>query len=172
MIAAKPMQPKIHEHKEVRRFVKFCIVGLSSTIVQFAFLNLLYYRAHLPLIPSLTVAFILSVCNGFYWNRRWTFKESRQISAHEQYVRFLAVNVVAWLLNTSIVVLIIAHFANHGAGGLLTNPHNFVTIATTMLSGQGKKVYPPLMVNGSTLAAAGVVVFWNFFANRLWTFKH
>jgi putative flippase GtrA len=162
----------IIQNKGLRQFVKFCIVGFTSMVVNFVFLNVLYYKVHLGLLPSVTLAFVLSVCNGFVWNRRWTFKEARHQAAHHQYTRFLAVNIIGWLLNTSIMVLIIAHFASNGTGGILGDWSEFQRIALAVVSGQGKHQYPPLIVNGSQFAAACVVVFWNFFANRLWTFKH
>lgn len=172
MIAQRQESLPITQNKGLRQFVKFGIVGVSSMIVNFLFLNLLYYKAHLLLLPSVTLAFVLSVGNGFIWNRRWTFKEARHQAAHHQYARFLAVNVVGWLLNTSIMVLIISHFASHGTGGIFGDLDNFKRIAMAVISGTGKHQYPPLVVNGSQLGAACVVVFWNFFANRLWTFKH
>jgi putative flippase GtrA len=172
MIAQLQESLPITQHKGLRQFVKFGIVGVSSMVVNFVFLNLLYYKAHLWLLAAVTLAFVLSVCNGFIWNRRWTFKEARQHTAHEQYVRFLAVNIVGWFLNTSIMVLIISHFASHGTGGIFGDLDGFKRIAMAVISGSGKHQYPPLLVNGSQLAAACVVVFWNFFANRRWTFKH
>src|SRR5579862_3009833 len=106
----------LHERPSIRQFVKFCIVGASSTVVSFAIFNLLYQKFDFPLVPAVTIAFLLSVMNGFFWNRRWTFKEARHMSARDQYVKFLAVNVVGWFLNTSIVVLIVAHFTSGGHG--------------------------------------------------------
>jgi putative flippase GtrA len=126
----------------------------------------------MPLVPALTLAFIVSVCNGFFWNRRWTFKEARQNAAHDQYWRFMLVNIVGWLLNTSIVVLIVAHFAAHETGGAFGDWETFKQIATAILTGAGKARYSWQIVDGSQFAASMVVVFWNFFANRLWTFKH
>ena len=41
-----------------------------------------------------------------------------------------------------------------------------------MLTNAGKQEYGALLFNGALLAATAVVVFWNFFANRFWTFKH
>jgi len=172
MIAQRTESLPITQNKDVRQFAKFVIVGFTSMVVNFTFLNLLYYKAHILLLASVTLAFVLSVCNGFIWNRRWTFKEARLHAAHEQYVRFLAVNIVGWFLNTSIMVVIISHFASHGTGGIFGDIDGFKRIAMAVISGTGKHQYPPLLVNGSQLAAAGVVVFWNFFANRRWTFKH
>jgi putative flippase GtrA len=148
----------------IRQFIKFCIVGASSSAVMFAILNLCHYVLHLGLFQSLTAAFLLSVANGFVWNRRWTFKKARGNAAHDQGVKFLAVNIVGYVLNTTIVVLIVAHFSAPGAP--------IMTVFEHIISGTGKAVYPKLVVNGAQAGAICIVVWWNYFANRFWAFKH
>jgi putative flippase GtrA len=176
MIAPEtPQEPEergsLIENKGLRQFVKFVIVGLSSTVVNFTLMELLYYRLHLitSVVLALTVSFVLSVFNGFFWNRRWTFKHARHNAAHEQYVQFLLVNVVGWFLNTMIVVLIVAHYSG---GGMLSGWQGFQRVFLAIVLGTGKSLFPKRLVYGSMFLAASVVVFWNFFANRHWTFKH
>jgi putative flippase GtrA len=155
----------------LRQFIKFGIVGVSSSLINFGLSNLFHYRLGWPLIPALTLAFFLSVLNGFFWNRRWTFKEARGKPAHTQSLQFLLVNVVGWLLNTSIVVLIILSYRSQGRG-LASSPDELHRILTAMFTNTGRQEYGPLLFNAALLVATAVVVFWNFFANRLWTFKH
>jgi putative flippase GtrA len=160
---------KLVEHPELRRFIKFCIVGFSSTFVSFTVLNICHYLLGLPLFSSLTAAFLLSLANGFYWNRKWTWKAARGNSAREQSLKFLIVNVVGFFLNTTIFVLIVAHF--YVTGGILHNIPEFKTVLWNMVVGN-KSNYSKLIVNGAQVIAIGLVMFWNFFANRHWTFKH
>ncbi len=173
MIAPQKATPlnSLTQRRGVRQFVKFGIVGASSSVINFGLSNLFHYKLDWPLVPALTVAFFLSVLNGFFWNRHWTFKEARGKPAHTQSLQFLVVNIIGWILNTSIVVLIVAHFKSHG-NGLFGNPAEFQRIVTAMVTNTGKHEYGPLLFNGALLIATGVVVFWNFFANRKWTFKH
>lgn len=161
----------LSQRRGVRQFVKFGIVGASNSIINFGLSNLFQYKMDWPLVPAVTVAFFLSVLNGFFWNRHWTFKEARSKPAHTQSLQFLAVNIIGWIINTSIVVLIVLHFKSHGHG-LFGNPAEFQRIVTAMVTNTGKHEYGPLLFNGALLIATAVVVFWNFFANRLWTFKH
>jgi putative flippase GtrA len=158
------------QNQGMRQFVKFGIVGAISTVINFVVLNLLL-KAGLALVAALTIAFLVSVCNGFYWNRRWTFAHARGASAGEQGVKFLLVNIVGWLLNTTIVVLAVAHFTAGPHGGALGDPAAYRKIVIDMLTGK-KQHYNLVIVNLSQVAATCVVVFWNFFANRFWTFKH
>lgn len=161
---------RIHEHKSVRQFVKFCIVGASSTVISFTVFNILLQKFDFPLVPAVTIAFLLAVFNGFLWNRHWTFKEAKHKAAHEQYAKFLAVNLVGWFLNTSIVVLIVAHYTS-GGHGIFGDHAQFMRVVWSIVAGRHEG-YNKWLVNGALAAATCVVVFWNFFANRLWTFKH
>ena len=166
-IQVKPPS-RLHERKGVRQFVKFCIVGLSSFAINISLFNVLYHNTKIfPLVPALTVAFVLSVFWGFYWNRQWTFKEARGTSITHQSTKFMLVNIVGWLLNTGITVGLIAVW-------LIFHQHlqvHFNQIFFDILRGQ-KEHYSKLVTNCALLGATGVVVFWNFFANRHWTFKH
>ena len=166
---AKSNRGGLQNNPDFRHFAKFCIVGASSTAVMFCVLNLCKYGLKLPLFASLTAAFLLSCCNGFYWNRRWTFKAARGNSSQEQSFKFFAVNLVGFLLNTSIVVLIVAHFT--ARGGLLGSSAELSRVLYNILAGD-KHAYSGLLVNGSEAFATCIVVSWNYFANRLWTFKH
>ena len=159
------------QHKGVRQFIKFAIVGASSTVVNFGLFNLLCHVLHFTLFLSLTAAFLISVGNGFYWNRHWTFKEARGASAGEQSAKFMAVNLVAFILNLSIVSFTIAHFTA-GGHGFLGAPGHLHAVVYAMISGQGKLLFGVGLTNGALAIATCVVVFWNFFANRFWTFRH
>lgn len=164
-----PLPP--HKRRGVRQFIKFGIVGASSTVINFAVTNLLYRVAGFPLVPSLTIAFLLSALNGFIWNRRWTFREARGKAIHAQSAQFLLVGIIGWFLNTSIVVLIVAHFTSQG-GGMFGSERQLHEIVLAILAGEGKQRYSFWLLNGALAVATGIVVFWNFFANRFWTFKH
>lgn len=167
-----PVRQPLHENRDVRQFVKFCLVGASSTAVNFLTLNILYHVCRLDLVPSLTIAFVLSVINGFFFNRRWTFREARSVAAHEQGAKFLLVNIVGWSLNTAIVVLVIAHFKS-GGHGFWGDSEHFKRIVKAIVLGQAKNQHFGFwLVNGAVACATAVVVFWNYFANRHWTFKH
>lgn len=172
--ASVPDQSKLSagflQRTGVRQFAKFCIVGVSSTAISFAIFNILYHVYTTPLVVALTAAFFLSVLNGFFWNRKWTFKNARKHSARRQSVKFLLVNLVGWFLNTTIVVLIIAHYTRTG-GGVFGPPDQFRAVVFSIVAGEGRH-YGPVLSNLALAAATCVVVFWNYFANRTWTFKH
>lgn len=139
--------------KEVKRFVKFAIVGAAGSITDFTVLNLLVQFAGAPLALANTVSFIAAVMQNFSLNRRWTFPESRERHASGQLAQFVIVSIIGLGLN-QLVFLTLHHFWEAywiGAYG----PNTGFTIS----------------YNIAKLFAIGVVLFWNFTANRLWTYR-
>jgi putative flippase GtrA len=162
----EPSPVSLINHKGVRQFVKFCIVGASSFAINAVALKLLYYNAHFAYIPAMMMSFLIAVVNGFVFNRAWTFKDQRGNSAGEQLGLFVAVNVVGLVLNTLIsaaVMFALLQTMDHATA-------QFSQVCHDMLF-KTKGSYPPLQVFIALVGATAVVVFWNFFANKKWTFK-
>ena len=143
-----PKSPPLTQHPGLRQLVKFGLVGLSSTAVNFAVLNLMLIALHQNRYVAVTVAFLVSVVNGYFWNKRWTFRAAPAKAVHTQFTQFLLVNAVSWGLDLLFVRLISVP---------LEHDFHISMVKATNLA---------------QLVATGVLVFWNFFANRLWTFKH
>ncbi len=131
--------------KEFRRFAKFAIVGAVGAVIDFGLLNLLRGYFGWDLVWANTVSVSAAVLSNFVWNRLWTFPESRARKKRKQLPQFALVNLVGLLINNLIVV---------GVDAILV-PH----------------IGEPLSYNAAKLLAIGVVLFWNFGANRLWTYR-
>ena len=164
MTSQKPDRPaslaqltELTRRRGVRQFVKFGIVGASSTVITFVVLNLMLNLLHGHRFISATAAFLVSVSNGYFWNKRWTFREAQVKAVHKQYTQFLLVNVVGLVL-TWLIMLLIA-----------TPVENELRTLNPLL--HPEKAYK-LATNIAQLVAIPIVVFWNFFANRRWTFQH
>lgn len=149
--------------KELIRFLKFCVVGVSGTVIDFGLLNLLVRGAGFPELAANTCSFSTAVVNNFIWNRLWVYPETRGEPFRKQFVQFLIVNVAGWALNSGIL------YAGHnwllGEAGLLAAP-------TAVLAALLGVTHFALALNGAKVIATGVVLFWNFFVNRMWTFRH
>ncbi len=131
--------------KEVERFGRFLAVGSVGTLLDFSLLTLLKL-AGLPTLAANSLSFLAGLANNFTWNRLWTFGDSAQPNWRRQLVQFTMVSLVGLVLSNTIVLLL---------EGLLGNA-----------LGHPAWGYLPAKV-----IATGVVMFWNYFANRLWTFK-
>lgn len=136
----------LSSNKEVQRFSRFLAVGAVGTILDFSLLTLLKL-AGLPTLFANSLSFTAGLINNFTWNRLWTFGDVTQSDWRRQLAQFTAVSLVGLVLNNVIVLSL------EGALGSLFG-----------MPGWG---YLPAKV-----IATGVVVFWNYFANRMWTFKN
>jgi len=57
------------------QFVKFCIIGFSNTFIQLGIYYLLIYFDVYYLLANI-IAFVFSVLNSYFWNRKFTFTKS------------------------------------------------------------------------------------------------
>ncbi len=130
--------------REAERFAKFALVGVLGTAVDFAVLNLLVLGAATPKVLANTFSFAAGALNNFSWNRLWTFPESRQRPLGRQLGQFFAVSM----------------------GGLAINQALFLSLDRWLFAGWG-----PLGYNLAKAVAVTVVLFWNFGANRIWTYR-
>ncbi|BCM94282.1 hypothetical protein IAD21_06185 [Abditibacteriota bacterium] len=145
------MRPSLFQRLLRGRLLKFCLVGLSSTIIDKAIFYLL--MTSLPALPwfiSQSIAFIFGVTNGFFWNRKWTFAANDHDAMRRQYPKFVATNVVGLALNLFIT-------------------KGFLILFTGQLKHDANADKNIILI--ASLCAVPLVVIWNFSASRLWTFK-
>ena len=127
------------------RFTRFLTVGAVGTFLDFCLLSLLKFLGF-PTLFANSLSFTAGVINNFTWNRLWTFADAKGADWRRQLMQFLLVSLAGLALNSAIVLL-------------LENPFG-------TLLGQPDYGYLP-----AKAIATGVVVFWNYFANRYWTFN-
>jgi putative flippase GtrA len=131
---------------ELMRFIKFAIVGAFGAVVDFSILNLLVLAFGWPKEYANLVSVTCAIISNFIWNRLWTFPESRERALHTQFGQFASVNIVGLGIN------------------------EIVFLGTDALW-FGTMFAHPLDYNVAKAAAIVVVLFWNFFANRNWTYR-
>jgi putative flippase GtrA len=139
---------------ERARFLRFSFVGVTGTIVDFGVMNLLILAFHVPLIWAQAVSFTIAVFNNFLWNRFWTYPDSRTKKAQKQLLQFFLINLVGILIRTPLIA-----WLNNRILRLLEPINLALPIEDFVLS--------------QNLALAGsivIILFWNFFANRYWTY--
>jgi len=149
--------------KEFVRFIKFSIVGTLGAVIDFGLLNLLVQLAGFPKVLANVCSFTAAVISNFVWNRLWVYPETRGEPLRKQFVQFSVVNVAGLAINTAIFYVSDRWFL--GEAGLLAGPAGALALAIGM-------EHFDLAYNGAKVIATGVVLFWNFVINRLWTFRH
>lgn len=144
------------KNSQTKRFIKFALVGISGTIVDFSIFNLCLSVFHLASVVSSVCSFSVAVVNNFIWNRLWTYPESREKSVSSQLVKFSAVSIIGLVIRTPLFAAIeqpLIRFAENSLSSI------------SLFS-------PETIGHNLALAVAIIVVlFWNYFANRLWTYK-
>jgi putative flippase GtrA len=148
--------------KELTRFLKFAVVGTVGAMVDFSILYLLHVVVGWSLVVSNTISFTCAVLSNFTWNRIWVYPDSRTKPVSSQLVQFFVVNIIGWAINTGILVLL----ASPLTGLAATLP--FVVAAGRTA---GADLAHKLGYNAAKVFATGVVLFWNFFVNRFWTYN-
>ena len=131
------------------QFIKFCVIGLTSTVIDIFISKRLTYDVHLHWVLAKVISTSLAVTNGFIWNSLWTFKGQGSDAKHKLYMKFVAVNVVGLCLNITIMKLVMVAFT-------------------------GKLIHQGTPDKFHWAVATGVAILcvsiWNFTANKRWTF--
>jgi putative flippase GtrA len=144
---------------EATRFLKFSVVGALGFVIDIGIFNLLTGRLEWPEIPAEVVSFIAAVTSNFIWNRYWTYPDSRSKPVRRQAGQFALVSTIGLVIRTVAFALIL---------------EPCTALAEALLS------WPPAATLGITAEQLGanlalglvilIVLFWNFLANRFWTY--
>ena len=126
--------------------VKFVIVGILNTAVDFAVLNLLMLAtgivAGLGFSLFKALSFLVAVINSYFWNKHWTFQSEREV-----FLQFLAVSAIGFFLNV-------------GTASFLVNS-----------VGPQFGLTEQLWANAGAAAGTLVVMTWNFLGYKFVVFK-
>ena len=144
----------ITNRQERTRFLKFMVVGLIGAVVDFGIMNLFSKLFGMTLVWAGTISFICAILSNFIWNRYWTYPDSRSRPITNQLLMFFIVNVAGLAIRLPIL-----HFLEPPMRSL------FGDLSLNMFT-------PEFLGKNFTLAVAvGVVMLWNFFINRYWTYN-
>jgi putative flippase GtrA len=147
----------VTDPRERERFLKFAVVGTFGALVDFGSFHLIISLTGIEPKYAQAISFSLAITSNFIWNRYWTYPDSRSKTIRSQLVTFFAVNIVGLAIRTPI----------------------FTTLDDPLRMLFGSLDFLPLGLItadrlGYTFAlgvAVVVVMFWNFFINRVWTYN-
>jgi len=121
-----------------------------GAVVDFSVLNTLIFLAGWSDDAGKLYANVVStgaaILSNFIWNRLWTFPGARKRGKGKQLAQFATVAVTGLVLNTAIFYL--------------SNRFVYELFVSETLAIQFAK-----------MTAIGLVLFWNFSLNRLWTYR-
>jgi putative flippase GtrA len=132
-------------NKGLGQFLRFLVVGLSGTLLDFAILSAIKYFWGWPTLPANIISYSCGILNNYLLTRYWVYPEARKRQTFVQLAQFALVSLVGLGLNNLLVLVL-------------------ETPAGELLGNQTYSYIPAKIV------ATLVVLLWNFFANRFWTF--
>jgi putative flippase GtrA len=161
--------------KEASRFARFLVVGAIGFVVDLGGFNLFHalgvgpwvtahlgpsalpslaaYLAERPEIIEQALSFCAAVVSNFIWNTLWVYPEARGANQTKKMMKFVAVSVAGLVVGVPVfsAALFVARRLV-AAAGLSSVPFN-------------------LAGNLALVCRVGVLLFWNFFVNRYWTYR-
>jgi putative flippase GtrA len=163
--------------KDVERFLRFAVVGVFGAAVDFGTVTFLQATFLPPsakdgeklfgnVFLATSIAFVAAVISNFTWNRLWTYPDSQASSPRRQLVMFTFISLIGYLGRTFWITT-----AYHWIGEMAMPL--FVPLIRLF-----RPAYIPTYLASDKLGTMiamliGVVVvmFWNYFANRRWTYS-
>ena len=161
--------------KEGRRFARFLVVGAVGFVVDFGIFNLAHALgfgtwvtssllpafsrpladalAPHPEIIEQTLSLSIAIASNFIWNYFWIYPEARGANQANKMVKFVIVSVAG--LFVGVPIFGVALLVWRGV------------VATLHLDSVGLN----LAGNLALMTRVGVLLFWNFFINRYWTYR-
>jgi putative flippase GtrA len=153
--------------REINRFFKFSVVGAIGAVVDFGTFNLLANVLGVASIAASVLSFSAAVSSNFVWNRYWTYPDSRSKPVGQQVIQFTIVNLVGLFIRTPIFAL--------AEAPLIRLSEKYLGQVQTMLpeSIASLGIVDPVVLGRNLALALAVIVvlFWNFFINRIWTYS-
>lgn len=122
----------------IRQFVKFCLVGVLNTLIDFGVYLFFSRLIGLYFLLANFISVIVAMTFSFFLNKYWTFA-NREKKIKSQYLKFALVNLVYFLLYNLIFFSLVNYL----------------------------HVYDLLAKVGAII----IGLFWNFLANKFWTFS-
>jgi putative flippase GtrA len=154
--------------KEVERFLKFLVVGTIGAAIDLGLTNfLMKFVFHVeadnvwPVLFSGAIGFCAAVTSNFLWNRYWTYPDSRSRPLHKQIAQFFAVNAVG--LGIRLLVLKLLYAPAVWLVEYVSKDMIHFTLSANQIARLG--------ANLVIILALLIVLFWNFFVNRYWTYS-
>jgi putative flippase GtrA len=151
------MKSIFNDHKERTRFFRFLAVGTIGFCVDFSIFNLLFRIIGVSYVLSGDISLFCAIISNFVWNRIWTYPDSRSKPLIRQFFQFTIVNLIGGLtIRTAIL--------------------NYLEPIITKLFHHFREQYLFLTADWmgkytTFIIAVLIVLLWNFFVNRYWTYS-
>ena len=146
----------LRKRREQERFIRFAVVGAIGAAIDIGIFNILSSILKIPALTAQAVSFSVAVISNFIWNRYWTYPDSRNKAVLGQMAQFIIVSLIGLALRTLIFDQL--EKALIWSAGQILPPNFFLS--------------PVIVGHNASLAIVIIIImFWNFFINRFWTYN-
>lgn len=97
----------------MKRFLKYCTVGLSGVLVNEGFLWLFTEIIGLFYLVSSVIGIELSIVSNFVWNELWTFRDRRFGRRFVRGLKFNSVSIGGLAINITVLYFLVTLFNIH-----------------------------------------------------------
>lgn len=91
--------------EDLSRFIKFGLVGVLNTIINWILFILLNSMGIYYIISNI-IAYSISTLNSYLWNSKWVFKYTGD-NVNQTTFKFIILNIIGLVLNTIILFLLV-----------------------------------------------------------------
>lgn len=92
--------------KLAKQFFKFGMVGVSNTLISLGCYYILVYLGVNYLLAN-AVGFLVSVCNSYFWNSRFVFKEKTESSGIRAFAKVFISYGISFCLSSVLMILFV-----------------------------------------------------------------
>ncbi len=89
--------------KLIEQIIKFGIVGILATIIDYAGLLIFVEVFHIHYLVSSALSFIVSLIFNYLVSMKYVFKSKDNLSRHKEFLIFVTLSIVGLLLNQLIM---------------------------------------------------------------------
>lgn len=90
--------------KLVAQIMKFGVVGVIATVIDFGVMNILYYGLGLDILIANTSGFVISLIFNYLASMKYVFAHKEGMSRRREFVIFVVLSVIGLVLNDGIVL--------------------------------------------------------------------
>ncbi len=101
------MNLRSHKHINIKTFLRYSIVGLSGTAVDFGGLLLLVEVGGMQPVVANVISVSLAIINNYLLNKFWTFSIEKKKKLKKEFAQFVVVSLVGLLINLLLLPLLI-----------------------------------------------------------------